>query len=312
MSRDSWPYKWGKRFYKNLDPPPGKMGFDGITPGSGAKEMERYEERHDDLARRIANNGAISFSPSSLYCPALPSNMLSWSDNPQCPPKMWDEIQLKENVFYISPHLRAFRSGKVLVKDKDKDCIWTRNLNVTTGNGWKINGSTSYLCMPRHEKRKAITAKSYRFKDVVYLDDYLSSKKASYPLILDSYWLYLIKKAYADFAYAVLRSSMFFAWYLLTRNNKVRGEEHFTPGMWDTFPLPRHDPQNPHKRPEDIIRDIKKAGQNLKNGKGTQKDLDNVIDSLFNLPCGVPSSPIFIEMRKKMLAEGFLDAFYGK
>lgn len=82
--------------------------------------------------------------------------------------------------------------------------------------------------------------------------------------------------------------------------------------MWDTFPLLRRDPQNPQKRPEDIVKDIKKAGQNLKNEKGAQKALDNVIDSLFNLPGGIPSSFIFIEMRKKMLAEGFLDAFYGK
>ena len=168
MSRDSWPHKWGKRFYKNLVPPPGKMGFDDITPGRRTSKIpERYEERHDDLARRIANNAGISFSPSSLYCPDLPSNMLSWSEDPQCPPKMWDEIQLKENVFYISPHLRAFRSGKVFVKAGDKECIWTPKLDVTTGKGRKINGSTSYLCMLRHEKRNDITAKSYKFEDVV-------------------------------------------------------------------------------------------------------------------------------------------------
>ena len=57
--------------------------------------------------------------------------------------------------------------------------------------------------------------------------------------------------------------------------------------MWDTFPLSRHDPQNPQKRPEDIIKDIEKAGQNLKNG-GTREDLDKAIDSLFNLSCTFP------------------------
>ena len=125
------------------------------------------------------------------------------------------------------------------------------------------------------------------------------------------YGFYLIKEAYADFAYAVLHSSMFFAWYLLTKTGPER-DEHFTPGMWNTFPLPRYNPQNPQERPEDIIKDIKKAGQNLKNGSGTQEDLDNVIDSLFGLPDKIPCSHIFIEMRKKILAEGFLDAFYGK
>lgn len=249
MSGNGRKNKWWKRCYNNLVLPPGKMGFDGITPGRRTSDIgQRYKERQDDLARRIANNGGISsFSPSSLYCPDLPTNMLLWSSDPQCPPKMWDEIQVKENVFYISPNPGPFRPGKVFVKAGDKECIWTPRLDVTTGKGRKINGSTSYLSMPRHERWV------YGFKDVVYLDDYLSSKKASYPLILDLYQFYLIKKAYADFAYAVLHSSMFFAWYLLTKTGPER-EEHFTLGMWDTFPLPRHDLQNPQKRPEDIIK----------------------------------------------------------
>lgn len=100
----------------------------------------------------------------------------------------------------------------------------------------------------------------------------------------------------ALFIYAILKSSMFKAWCELTANTNGAGD--FTIGMWDTFPLPDLTPQQK--------RNIIKVGRRI----GTQQECDDVIDSLFGLPVKIPSRGIFVEMRKKMLAKGFLDAFY--
>ena len=116
----------------------------------------------------------------------------------------------------------------------------------------------------------------------------------------DGFWLIKGKYQYENFVYAILKSSMFRAWCELTAYTE--GQGHFTVGMWDTFPLPNLTCSQRGK--------IITAGRELQKGrKDSQKKLDKLIDGLFTSP---DSTHILSDKcRIRILAQGFLDAFYG-
>ena len=113
-----------------------------------------------------------------------------------------------------------------------------------------------------------------------------------------SFWL--IGDQYKDFVYAILKSSMFNAWCKLTANGN--GRSHFATAMWYIFPLPQLTCSQKGK--------IITAGRELQEGrKDSQKKLDKLIDGLFTSP---DSTHILSDKcRIRILAQGFLDAFYG-
>ena len=108
---------------------------------------------------------------------------------------------------------------------------------------------------------------------------------------LGLFWL--ITSSKAPFVYAILKSSMFKAWCSLTAN--TNGDSHFTEGMWNTFPLPA------------LTNDLKES---IIEAEKNQKDLDEIIDALFNLPCK-DMDKVTDDDRKNMLAEGFLETFHN-
>lgn len=157
---------------------------------------------------------------------------------------------------------------------------------------WSRANNYDCLAVPRHSKvSDTLNNANYvkYAKNVTRTIYFQKGRKRS-----NVFWL--INAREAPFVYAILKSSMFKAWCELTANTNGAGD--FTIGMWDTFPLPDLTPQRK--------RNIIKVGRRI----GTQQECDDVIDSLFGLPKKIPSSFIFVEIRKKILAEGFLDVFY--
>ena len=160
---------------------------------------------------------------------------------------------------------------------------------------WNRNNKDGDLVLMRHMYWE------FTLKYATYFDSYFSDISKDAEEDIYTYFFWLINKGEADFIYAILKSSMFRAWCELTAYTDG-GEGHFTTGMWDTFPLPR---LTPSQKSSIII-----AGQELKMGwPWSQCELDRLIDRLF-VPCIL--SPLLTDVdRKQILAEGFLNAFYG-
>ena len=260
--------KWAKRFNDTLIPEKAKRGFDGIPDGSSLSCAGKMKERWEKLVERIAQHGGVT---TSLFKPSpgtLSTGLLAWNKNPQCPPNIWDEM----NVPLVPVSQKTFEG----------------------------------LAVERH------SIVNHTLDNINYLTLSFSMNSG----IDIGYGLWLIDKSEADFAYAILKSSMFRAWCELTAYTD-RGEGHFTTGMWDTFPLP--DIKQAFKQTtvtptfggptpttiKTIKMAISEAGRLLKTEKWTQYELDDFMDGLFIKTC-----PIRIN-RQQILAEGLLDAFYG-
>lgn len=274
-----WPYKWGKRFNDNLSPKKDDRGFDGIPDGVGAYDA-RMKERWGCLASRIAEHGCF---PRSCYpfpfSPTLSAPWLAWNKNPQCPPDIWENI----------------------------------SVSLVPMSGKPLKG----LAVQRHSKVKNTL-------------DNINHIELSFSINNDidlGYGFWLIKDECENFVYAILKSSMFRAWCELTaytdkwtdkKGHKHQGAGHFAVGMWDTFPIQdieNHLSELGNLSPEiealfpdnpTVEEAIRRAGQWLKNGWTQSVSFDECMDEL----CGFGRIPKDY-LRKQILAEGFLDAFYG-
>ena len=305
----SWTYKsskWSKRFCNSLDSNP--ISFDGITDGGhtkttdpGCYEALNLEERWDCLASRIARHGGLTIpSSGSTYQPTLSPIVLAWNKNPQCPQRTWTYPALSmPGTTEEAPTEGKYDgsgTGYHYIDAPSRKCVprlcsWDSRNKKDSLQGWIIKTDDRRLVVPRH------TYYDYTLWASNYVENYFPKSYQDGKHIIayggahTGFWL--LDANEADFAYAIIKSSMFRAWCELTEHDGGAG--HFTVGMWDTFPLPYLSPCN-----EKFI-------------IGAAKDknwdqLNVLIDKLF-----VPgiSNPLQDSLRLQILAEGFLDAFYG-
>ena len=310
--------EWAKRFHDNIYPSPNKMGFDGLgklenestnkaiinkKKSKREKEKERLGFRMDELAVRISRHAGI---PATLPLPP------SYLKNPQCPPKTWDGLLSKEGRV-IYKECKADSHKRICVKWYNTEtytfvfCFcedpelkdWEPDEDPNR-RAWKSTSNQKSLIMPRHNPYE----KSLEIAD--YVSSYFPPRWPDAIIAYEgntkqepdrNYGFWLINEEYADFVYAILKSSMFRAWCELTANTDGKGQGHFTVGMWDTFPLP--------KLTEAQERKIITAGQDIKKGRPqSQEKLDKFVDRLFK-----PANSLTDKCRKRILAGEFLKVF---
>ena len=252
-------HEWAKRFYENLDPEPKDMGFDGIPEGkSSDSEQARLHERLACLKERIEKN---KDTPSS----STTDSILASTDTLHivCPPNRWKDMEVKPDA--------PCKSGK-------KYDMWNRNDKDGT------------LVLMRHMYYELT------LKYATYFESYFSDISEDKEADIRTYFFWLIEAEEAPFVYAILKSSMFKAWYELTAHTDG-GEGHLTVGMWDTFPL--RVLTNLEKN------EITRAGKQLFERKSSSRDLlDELVDGLF-----VPNTPLDDIQRKQRLREMFEAAY---
>ena len=96
--------EWAHRFYDNIHPRPGEMGFDDILSGrrntrkKGNKALN-LGDRMDELKDRISHHARI---PATL---SLSYSYLAWNKNPQCPPDKWTKML----VIFIPKSTKTFK-----------------------------------------------------------------------------------------------------------------------------------------------------------------------------------------------------------
>ena len=156
--------KWAQRFYENIDPCPGEMGFDGLGNletktenkvkinnecSKEDKECMRLGFRMDELKDRISHHAG---SPATL----------SWNKNVQCPPKTWDGLLSKEGRV-IYKECKADSHKWICVKwyntqtytfvfcfcEEPKSTDWKPNEDPNR-RAWESTGNQKSLIMPRH------------------------------------------------------------------------------------------------------------------------------------------------------------------
>ncbi|MBQ1348029.1 MAG: hypothetical protein IIY58_01550 [Aeriscardovia sp.] len=311
-----WPYKWGKRFNDNLSPKEGYRGFDDIPNGVSADYNAKMEERWGCLASRIARHGGLttsSFIPSSgsTYHPTLSPITLAWNKNPQCPPKTWDNLQAPTDGRYdldlksTGYKCCIWRSENKIGQERfnnPKNCKWNSKCS-SKPQGWEYSRHKKCLAIAHHNSYLD-TLKTADYTKA-YFNSVFSTPSTVCQFIINAdsgkqHGFWLINEDDSPFVYAILKSSMFRAWCELTAYTD--GEGHFTVGMWDTFPLPA---LTNSQRSTVII-----AGQELRKGwRWGQTKLDKLVDGLFAPTCS--THVLSDRCRKRILAEGFLDAFYG-
>ncbi|MBR4399735.1 MAG: hypothetical protein IKT06_02240 [Aeriscardovia sp.] len=288
----------------------------------------------DELAERIYSNaglpGVASLppipTPSSPFFANLPS-YLAWNKNPQCPPKTWNEMMVPLEGKYSTATKPTSYSCLYLTYEKfiknNYDLTpksGTKNWEEKNSHGWKRDNKDGCLIVTRHKPYLiTIDDADYVENYCTYLDSLIAFEGPKKDT-RKGFWL--INDQDSPFVYAILKSSMFRAWCELTANTTNRAGD-FTTGMWDTFPLP--DIKQAFKQttvtpnfngptPTTIKMAISEAGKLLKTGKLNQTQLDDFIDELFigkPISSTNPDPKKVQELRKKILAEGFLDAFYG-
>lgn len=303
----------GKTWFDRYDKATFNREFDGMEKYKGSGDVWA----RNFIAKRLAKNAGIDFDPDAKdkYCPTLHTEWLKWNKNPQCLPKTWDGLLSKE--------------GKVTYKECKADihkriCVkWYNTATYTfvfcfcedlklkdwepgedpSRRAWKSTSNQKSLILPRHNPyEKSLEIVNYvgsycppRLSDAIIAYEGNTKQEPH-----RNYGFWLIDEKDADFVYAILKSSMFRAWCKLTANSG--GYSHFAPAMWDTFPLTN--------LTDDKESEIKTAGWELQEGrKDSQKKLDQLIDGLFT-----PADSTHIlsdECRIRILAQGFLDAFYG-
>ena len=173
--------------------------------------------------------------------------------------------------------------------------------DINQCRAWESTSNQKSLILPRHNSYE----ESLKIAD--YVSSYFPSRWPDAIIAYEgntardeelnrSYCFWLIDEKYADFVRAILKSSMFNAWC------KPRGLDTFATAMWNTFPLP--------KLTCSQKREMITAGRELQEGrKDSQKKLDKLIDGLFTR---ADSTYILSDKcRIRILAQGFLDAFYG-
>lgn len=267
----------------------------------------------DELAERIYSNavrsGGASLppmpTPSRPFSANLPS-YLAWNKNPQCPPKTWNEMMVSLEGKYSTATKSTSYSYLYLTYKKLINNNYdltpksrTKNWEAKNSHGWKRDKKDGCLIVTRHKPYSTTIHDADYVKTYCTVPNSLIAFEGPKGNTRNGYWL--INDQDSPFVYAILKSSMFRAWCKLTAHTD-RQEGDFTAGMWDTFPLPA---LTDSQKSAIII-----AGQERKQGRGwAQGDLDKLIDGLF-----VPSalSPLLTLIdRQQILAEGFLDAFYG-
>lgn len=328
--------KWAQRFYENIDPCPGEMGFDGLGNletktenkvkinnecSKEDKECMRLGFRMDELKDRISHHAG---SPATL----------SWNKNVQCPPKTWDKLLSgKGKVIYTE--CKANTGKRICVKwyntqtytfvfcfcEDPKLKAWNPG-DDPNRRAWESTSNQKSLILPRHDPYE----KSLEIAD--YVSSYFPPRWPDAILAYEgntkqepnrNYGFWLIDEKDADFVYAILKSSMFRSWCELTANTDGKGEGHFTVGMWDTFPIqdikkPLSQLENPSPELSEFLKTcplktltveeaIKRAGQRRKKG-WKQSVFDKCMDEL----CGFGRIPKNYS-RKQILAKGFLGMF---
>ena len=269
----------------------------------------------DELAKRIYSNavrsGVVNLppmpTPSNPFSANLPSPYLAWNKNTMCA-KTWDVMIVPLEGKYklaskTTSYLYLYLSDGVTKHNKYdwtlKSSISSNDWKAKNSHGWERSGKDKCLIVTRHKfYLKTITQAEYvknyciKSKSLIAFEGGLGDTRRGFWLINDQD---------SPFVYAILKSSMFKAWCELTAHTDG-GEGDFTTGMWDTFPLPKL--TNSRKSL------IRTAGQELQEGYGWgQKKLDESVDSLFAPTCS--THVLSDRCRKRILAEGFLDAFYG-
>ena len=249
------------------------------------------QKRWKGLKKRIARYRG----PSR---PSLSPAVLAWNKNPQCLPT-WESIQVR-------PDVSSERCGRSYER-------------------WKRNNKDGDLVLMRHMYWEVT------LKYATYFDSYFSdiSKDAEEDIYSYSFWL--INKGEADFAYAILKSSMFKAWCELTaytgkwkdkKGHNHQGDGHFAVGMWNTFPiqntttplskLSNRYMANMFQREGGAMTvegAISCAGRWLSRNVWKQHSPTLSFDECMDELCGF--GPVPTSLRKQILAKGFLDAFYG-
>ena len=308
--------EWAHRFYDNIDPPSDKRGFDHILSGTRNTRKKGNEalnlgDRMVELKERISSHAGI------LATLPLPPACLAWNKNPQCPPKTWDDRDglLSKEGPVIYKECKADSHKRICVKWYNTEtytfvfCFCEDPKPKDWGPGdedpnrcraWESTGNQKSLILPRHNPYE----KSLEIVD--YVSSYFPPRWPDAIIAYEgntkqepdrNYGFWLINEEYADFVYAILKSSMFRAWCELTANTDGKGQGHFTVGMWDTFPLP--------KLTEAQERKIITAGQDIKKGRPqSQEKLDKFVDRLFK-----PANSLTDKCRKRILAGEFLKVF---
>ena len=210
--------------------------------------------------------------------------------------------------------LKDIDSSGLHVRPDDTDGRITDTKGIKMGYEWKI-GRWNHKkkdgdpVVMRHEECNST------LDYVTYFESFFNNTS---PIAdISTYRFWLLKKDRADFAYAILKYSMFKAWC----NLEAAGQRHFSIGMWDTFPIQdieKHLSQLENLSPE--IRDlfpntltveeaIKQAGQWLKKGWTQSVTFDECMDEL----CGFGHIPHIPQKysREEILEKNFLYAFYG-
>lgn len=313
ITRVSSRYKtWGERYKKLTED---LIGFDG-------NEDEAKKNYQDYIAVRIYNNcqGAdteakynkkLKFLTKSFNI-GTDKNLLTYFPNPvKCLP-LWYPDQWYVNAEMT---LKDIDSSGLQVKPDDG---W-----ITGPNGKKMNYEWIKTGRWDHKKKDGDLV-VMRHKEcnstldyVTYFESFFNNTNQIADISTYSFWL--LKKDIADFAYAILKYSMFEAWCNLMKR-VWPGQKHFSEGMWDTFPI--QDIGKPLSQLENLspeIRNlfaktptvktveeaIKQAGQWRKNG-WEQSVFDKCMDEL----CGFGRIPQGYS-REEILKKNFLYAFYG-
>lgn len=173
-----------------------------------------------------------------------------------------------------------------------KSSISSEAWKAKNSHGWERSGKDRCLIVTRHKFYLKTITKAEYVKNYCIKSKSLIAFEGRPRGTRRGFWL--INDQDSPFVYAILKSSMFRAWCELTAHTDG-GVGDFTTGMWDTFPLPYLSPCNE----KFIIGAAKYKNWN---------QLNILIDKLF-----VPgtSNPLQDSLRLQILAEGFLDAFYG-
>lgn len=260
--------KWGERYKKLTD---GLKGFDGKKRKKG--DPGNYQ---DDIAVRIYDNcrgypgktkgrsynNRPSFLDQSFNIGAY-KNLLKYFPNPvKCLP-LWYPDQWYVNAKMTLKDIE--NSGLQVKPDKPKlGYGWTK------GSRWNHKNKDGDLVVMRHEEYRST------LKYVTPFESFFNNTSPKADISTYPFWL--LKKDRADFAYAILKYSMFEAWCNLMVFYSKRSDKHFSIGMWDTFPI--QDIRKPLSQLENLspeIKDlfpktltveeaIKQAGQWRKNG----------------------------------------------
>lgn len=304
--------EWAHRFYDNIDPPFDERGFDHILSGTRntrktGNEALNLRDRMDELEYRISHHAGITATLS------LPSSYLAWSKNVQCPPKTWNGL-LSDEGKVTYKECKADSHKRICVKwyntktytfvfcfCKDPEPKEWKPGDDPNRRAWKSTSNQKSLILPRHNPYE----KSLEIAD--YVSSYFPPRWSDAIIAYEGntkqephrdYGFWLIDEKYADFVYAILKSSMFRAWCELTAYTE--GQGHFTVGMWDTFPLP--------KLTESQESAIMIAGQKLrKKWPWAQGELNKLVDELF-VPALLSQFLTNVD-RRQILGKGFLNMF---